>query len=48
MASRDLIEKKAEEIVRPIVESNGFELWDVEYVKEGSEKYLRAYIDKEG
>ena len=30
----------------PVVERAGCELWDVEYVKEGSEYYLRAYIDK--
>lgn len=32
----------------PIIESCGFELVDLEYVKEGSSKYLRAYIDKPG
>ncbi len=32
----------------PIVESCGCTLWDVEYVREGSERYLRLYIDKEG
>ena len=32
----------------PILERNNFELVDVEYVKEGSTWYLRAYIDKEG
>ena len=32
----------------PIVEKNNYELVDVEYVKEGSNWYLRAYIDKEG
>ncbi len=42
------IEKKAQELIEPIVESFGFELWDVEYVKEAGEKYLRAYIDKPG
>jgi len=42
------IEKKAEELIMPILDSLGFELWDVEYVKEGGEKYLRAYIDKPG
>ncbi len=31
-----------------ILERNNFELVDVEYVKEGSTWYLRAYIDKEG
>ena len=30
----------------PIVAKNGVEIYDVEYVKEGSDWYLRAYIDK--
>ena len=33
---------------RPIVEAQGCELWDVEYVREGSEYFLRLYLDKEG
>ena len=33
---------------QPVVEANGCKLWDVEYVREGSERYLRVYIDKEG
>ncbi len=33
---------------QPIVESFGCRLWDVEYVREGSERYLRIYIDKDG
>ena len=33
---------------RPIVEANGCTLWDVEYVREGTERFLRLYIDKEG
>ena len=36
------------EFARPIVEANGCELWDVEYVREGSEYFLRLYLDKEG
>jgi len=42
------IEKKTEELVMPIIERFGYELWDVEYVKEGSDYYLRVYADKEG
>lgn len=42
------IESTIEEIVLPITDSNGFELVDVEYVKEAGEYYLRVYIDKEG
>ena len=33
---------------QPIVESFGCKLWDVEYVREGAERYLRLYIDKDG
>lgn len=44
--------KKITEIVRelaqPVVEENGCELWDVEYVREAGQWYLRLYLDKEG
>ena len=33
---------------KPIVEEHGCQLWDVEYVREGSEYFLRLYLDKEG
>ena len=36
------------QFAQSIVEENGCSLWDVEYVREGSERYLRVYIDKEG
>ena len=42
------IESVCEELVLPIIEERGFELVDVEYVKEGSNYYLRVYADKEG
>ena len=48
LAKREMYEQKTEEILLPIMEKHGFELWDVEYVKEGNNWYLRAYIDKEG
>ena len=48
MSKRKSYEEKTEEILLPILEKNGFELWDVEYVKEGGTWYLRAYIDKPG
>ncbi len=32
----------------PLIEANNFELWDVEWVKEGANWYLRVFIDKEG
>ena len=46
MSKKEIYEQKAEALITPIVESQGFELVDVEYVKEGSSYYLRAYIDK--
>ena len=48
MSKREIYEQKTEEILIPIMEELGFELVDVEYVKEGSSWYLRAYIDKPG
>ena len=48
MSRREEYEKRAEELLAPIVEQNGFELVDVEYVKEAGTWYLRGYIDKEG
>ncbi len=35
-------------LARPIVEQAGCTLWDVEYVKEAGEWFLRVYIDREG
>lgn len=48
MSKKENYEQKTEEILLPITEEYGFELVDVEYVKEGSTWYLRAYIDKPG
>lgn len=48
MAKREIYEQRTEELLNPIMERNGFELVDVEYVKEGGTWYLRAYIDKPG
>lgn len=48
MSKRKSYEEKTEAILLPILEKNGFELWDIEYVKEGGIWYLRAYIDKPG
>lgn len=42
------IETTVEEIVEKITEPLGFEIVDVEYVKEAGEYYLRIYLDKEG
>ena len=48
MSRREEYEKKAEELLLPIVEEQGFELVDVEYVREAGNWYLRGYIDKPG
>ena len=48
MSKKEIYEQKAEALVTPIVEKYGFELVDVEYVKEGGNFYLRAYVDKPG
>ena len=42
------ITEQVAQFAQPVVEANGCALWDVEYVREGSERYLRLYIDKEG
>ena len=41
------IEEKVEQLVKDPIEKIGYSLYDVEYVKEGPEYYLRIYIDKE-
>ena len=48
MSKRESYEAKTEELLKPIAEKSGVEIYDVEYVKEGSDYYLRCYIDKEG
>ena len=35
-------------LAEPVVTAHGCELWDVEYVREGSDYFLRLYLDKEG
>lgn len=47
MAKKDY-ESRTEELIMPLIEANNFELVDVEWVREGSNWYLRVFIDKEG
>ena len=47
-AKTEAIEARAEALALPVAEEFGFELVDVEYVKEAGTWYLRAYIDKPG
>lgn len=41
------VEAVVREIAEPLAESLGYFIWDVEYVKEGSQWYLRITIDTE-
>lgn len=46
MSRREEYEAKTENLLALIAEANQVSIYDVEYVKEGSDYYLRAYIDK--
>ncbi|AHV97823.1 ribosome maturation factor RimP [Paenibacillus sp. 7124] len=46
--STSKIKGTVEEMLKPYLDNNGFELVDVEYVKEGSNFFLRVFVDKEG
>ena len=48
MTRREQYEQMTEKLIQPIISELGFELVDVEYVKEVGTWYLRAYIDKLG
>ena len=39
------IEKTVYDLALPVVEAEGLELWDVEYVLEAGQRYLRLYLD---
>ena len=41
-------EKKLEVMLKPTVEEMGYEIVDVEFVKEGPNWYLRVFVDKDG
>ena len=40
------IEERVEELIKPKIENLGYELYDVEYAKEGKNYFLRIFIDK--
>ena len=46
MSKRETYESRTEQLLMPVVERFGGEIYDIEYVKEGSDWYLRVYIDK--
>lgn len=41
------IEEKVEELVKQPIENLGYEVYDINYVKEGKDYYLRIFIDSE-
>ena len=41
------IEERVEKLIEPIIEKIGYELYDVEYAKEGKNYFLRIFIDSE-
>ena len=47
MKGASSIVKKATEIAEPVAKELGYTLWDVEYVKEGADWYLRYTIDSD-
>lgn len=48
MSRREDYESRTEKLLEPIAAANNVSVYDVEYLKEGSDYYLRAYIDKPG
>ena len=42
------ITDKVTELAKPVVEEEGCSLWDVEYVREAGDWFLRVFIDKDG
>ncbi len=47
MSNAKNIAQSVHDFLLPVVNGLGYDLWDVEYVKEGSEWYLRITIDSE-
>lgn len=48
MAGKKAVETKTEELLTPIAEKFGVRVYDVDYVKEGPDRFLRCFIDKDG
>ncbi|MFD0587544.1 ribosome maturation factor RimP [Paenibacillus sp. GCM10027627] len=46
--STSTIKSAIEAMVLPFLNDNGFELVDIEYIKEGSNWFLRIFVDKDG
>lgn len=48
MAGKGNTVSKVLEIITPFAEELGLDIWDVRFLKEGTDWYLRIFIDKEG
>ena len=48
MDKKNTTEKTVWQFIEPLLKDTSYEIYDVEYVKEGAEWYLRIFIDKEG
>ena len=48
MDKKNSTEKTVWQFIEPLLTETPYEIYDVEYVKEGTEWYLRIFIDKEG
>ncbi|MBE6970149.1 MAG: ribosome maturation factor RimP [Ruminococcaceae bacterium] len=42
------VTEKVTQLAQPVARELGLEIWDVEYLREAGQWYLRIYIDKEG
>jgi ribosome maturation factor RimP len=43
-----MVENKVEQLIKPLIEDMGYELWGCEYLPQGKHSILRIYIDKSG
>ena len=48
MSKKEEIEAHTEQLLLPVIQEKGFSIYDIEYIKEAGDWYLRAYIDKPG
>lgn len=48
MAGKGNTVSRVTEIITPYAEELGLDIWDVRFAKEGTDWYLRIFIDKEG
>lgn len=40
--------QRVEEIIKPFADEMGYDIWNIQFAKEGSDWYLRIFIDKDG